>query len=303
MNLTVRQIELFVALMRNPHIGKVAEEHFITQSAVSMSLKQLEDIVGEKLFDRLRNRLVPNENGKQLYEKLSSVLERLTEAETLFSRDRMTGILTVGASSTIADYIMPQVLYEFRERFPEVRIEMASSNSAEVLTGIENGTISLGFIEGDYECPVAHFQKLYTEELTVVTSDRAFAAEREYTMRELTGHRWILREHGSGTRKVMWQKLGSLQNSLNVFLELDHLESIKMVLKNPGTLSCMSPFCFQRELANGELYPVQLKDTRFPRKLYAVTHKQKYVSSLLKAFIDAMTTHLHTMPQLSLTSR
>ena len=293
MNITIRQIELFVSLMRNPHIGKVAEEHFLTQSAVSMSIKQLEDIVGEKLFDRLRNRLVPNENGKKLYEKLNNVLERLAEAETLFSRDQMTGILTVGASSTIADYIMPQVLFDFRERFPDVRVEIESCNSEEVIAGIENGSLSLGFIEGDFESPVAEFQKLYTEELDVVTSSRDFAEAKQYTMKELIQYRWILRERGSGTRKVMWQRLGNLQNVLNVYLELDHLESIKMVLKNPGTLSCMSPFCYQRELAAGELHTVRVKDVKFPRRLYAVTHKQKYMSSLLKVFIEAMSEYLH----------
>lgn len=294
MNITVRQLELFISLMRNPHIGKVAEEHYLTQSAVSMSIKALEDAVGEQLFDRISNRLVPNESGRLLLNRVRPALEQLQEVETIFRQDRMAGVLTVAASSTIADYIMPQVLFDFRTRYPEVQVEMLSRNSEEVIAGIESGSVALGFIEGDYECRVADFRELCTEELVVVSSDKQFASEREYTIEELLGLKWVLREPGSGTRQTMWEHLGPAKKRLNVFLELEHIESIKMVLKNPDTVSCMSPFCFQRELANGELFPVQVQGVRFTRRFYAVTHRQKYKSALLLAFGNHVRQHLET---------
>ncbi len=294
MNITVRQLELFVSLMRHQHIGKVAEEHYITQSAVSMAIKALEDGVGEQLFDRISNRLIPNESGRLLLSRIRPALEQLQEVETIFRQDRMAGVLTVAASSTIADYIMPQVLFDFRSSYPEVQVEMLSRNSAEVIAGIEGGTVALGFIEGDYECRVADFRELCTEELVVVSSDKAFASAREYALEELLDKKWILRESGSGTRQTMWEYLGAAKKRLNVFLELEHIESIKMVLKNPDTLSCMSPFCFQRELANGELFPVQVDGVEFKRRFYAVTHRQKYKSSLLTAFAEHVKRHLET---------
>lgn len=295
MSVTVRQIELFVALMRNPHIGNVADEHFLTQSAVSMAIKQLEETVGAQLFDRISNRLVPNENGRMFFERMEPVLEQFHEAETLFNRDRMAGVLTVGASSTIADYILPQVLFSFRDNFPEVRIEMLSRNSAEVIAGVESGHLALGFIEGDYESPVVNFKELCTEELTIVTSDKKFAGAKEYTMEELLDKRWILRERGSGTRQTMWEHLGKDAQKLQIFLELDHIESIKMIMKNPDTLSCLSPFSFQRELAWGDLHPVQITGQRFTRRYYVVTHKKKYLSTLLKRFIASVEEYLGTI--------
>lgn len=294
MNITVRQLELFVSLMNTPHIGKVAEEHFITQSAVSMAIKALEDGVGEQLFDRISNRLIPNESGRLLLNRIRPALDQLQEVESMFKQDRMAGILTVSASSTIADYIMPQVLFDFRCLYPEVQVEMLSRNSADVIAGVESGTFALGFIEGDYECRVADFRELCTEELVVVSSDKEFASAREYSLEELLGMKWILRESGSGTRQTMWEILGPAKKRLNVFLELEHIESIKMVLKNPGTLSCMSPFCFQRELANGELFPVQVEEVRFKRRFYSVTHRQKYRSTLLLAFADHVRQYMAT---------
>jgi DNA-binding transcriptional LysR family regulator len=294
-NITVRQLELFVSLMRNPHIGKVAEEHFITQSAVSMAIKSLEDSVGEQLFDRISNRLVPNESGRLLLNRIRPALEQLQEVETMFRLNRMAGVLTVAASSTIADYIMPQVLFDFRCLYPEVQVEMLSRNSADVIAGIESGSVALGFIEGDYECRVAEFRELCTEELVVVSSDKDFASAREYSLEELLDMKWVLRESGSGTRQTMWEYLGPAKKRLNLFLELEHIESIKMVLKNPDTLSCMSPFCVQRELANAELFPVQVEGVEFKRRFYSVTHRQKYKSTLLQAFADHVRKHLETM--------
>ncbi len=295
MNITVRQLELFISLMRTPHIGKVAEEHFITQSAVSMALKSLEESVGERLFDRISNRLVPNESGRLLLSRVRPALEQLQEVETIFRQDRMAGVLTIAASSTIADYIMPQVLFDFRLLYPEVRVEMLTRNSAEVIAGIESGTLALGFIEGDYECRVADFRELCTEELVVVSADKEFASAREYMLEEILGMKWVLRESGSGTRQTMWEHLGAAKKHLNVFLELEHIESIKMVLKNPNTLSCMSPFCFRRELASGELFPVQVDGVRFTRRFYTVMHRQKYRSSLLLAFVEHVRRYMDKM--------
>lgn len=294
MNITVRQLELFISLMRSQHIGKVAEEHFITQSAVSMAIKALEDGVGEQLFDRISNRLIPNESGRLLLTRIRPAMEQLQEVETMFRQDRMAGVLTVAASSTIADYIMPQVLFDFRSLYPEVQVEMLSRNSAEVIAGIESGSVALGFIEGDYECRVADFRELCTDELVVVSADKEFASAREYTLEELMDKKWVLRESGSGTRQTMWDYLGPAKKHLNLFLELEHLESIKTVLKNPDTLSCMSPFCFQRELANGELFPVQVDGVRFQRRFFSVMHRQKYRSTLLKAFVHHVRQHLET---------
>jgi DNA-binding transcriptional LysR family regulator len=300
MNITIRQIELFLSLMRNPHIGAVAQEHFLTHSAVSMAIKALEQTVGERLFDRISNRLVPNENGKILMECLEPAFEQIRDVETLFKRDRMAGVLRVGASSTFADYILPQVLYTFKTKYPQSQIEVINFNSEQVVEHVESGEINLGFIEGDYESHSVEFEEIFKEELVVVTADKYMAGLQEYQLSELLDLDWILREQGSGTRQTMWKHLGQSKKDLNIFMELEHMEAIKSVLKNPGTLSCMSPFSFQRELAKGELFPVQLEGIRFKRSLFAVMNRQKYRSNLLNQFVFDVRDHLMQMlPQIA----
>jgi len=295
MNITIRQIELFLALMRNPHIGAVAQEHFLTHSAVSMAIKALEQTVGEQLFDRISNRLVPNENGKILKECLEPAFEQIRDVETLFKRDNMAGVLRVGASSTFADYILPQVLYSFKSKYPQSKVEIANYNSEQVIKHVENGDINIGFIEGEYESRAVEYEEIYQEELVVVTADKYLAGLQVYNLSELLDLDWILREQGSGTRQAMWEHLGQSKKDLNVFMELEHIEAIKSVLKNPGTLSCMSPLCFQRELAKGELFSVQLEEIRFKRSLYAVMNRQKYRSNLLNQFVFDVRERLITM--------
>ena len=194
MNITIRQIELFLSLMRNPHIGAVAQEHFLTHSAVSMAIKALEQTVGEKLFDRISNRLVPNENGKILMECLEPAFEQIRDVETLFKRDRMAGVLRVGASSTFADYILPQVLYKVKTKYPQSQVEVLNYNSEHVIEHVESGEINLGFIEGAYQSSAVEFEEIYNEELVVVTADKYLAGSQEYQLSELLDLDWILRE-------------------------------------------------------------------------------------------------------------
>lgn len=96
--------------------------------------------------------------------------------------------------------------------------------------------------------------------MVIVTSDRAFAGAQSYTIDELLEYRWILCERGSGTRDALLSQASEKGQILNVFMEPDHIESIKDVLKNPGTLSCLSQHSIVQGMPIGLLYPVQVKD-------------------------------------------
>ncbi len=289
MDITIRQVELFLSLVRNGQVKNVAREFHVTESAVSTAIKHFEEVMGVPLFDRAHKKISVNSNGVILADDLVGIVKQLQDAASMFKQDRVAGRLVLGASQTLADYLLPQVLYRFQMCHPLAKLSIWSSNSQEVVRAVERGDVALGFIEGEVQSRMVQPVFVASEELVVVTSDIALARERRYTIDELLQYRWILREPGSGTRSAFFRQLREKGKDLNVYLELPHTESIKHVLRNPGTLSCLSQHCVIHELARGYLYPVQIDGPRFTRNLYLVMHPRQQRTTLMEAVIENVT--------------
>lgn len=284
--MTLKQLEIFLALAQNPHLSNVAKEKGLTQSAVSMAIKSLEENLEEKLFDRINKKLVLNEKGRIFFKKTAPLVKSLNAVGNSFKKNKLIGELTVGVSSSLAAYIMPRVIYEFTEKYKGVKIKLKTGNTREVGTWLEEGLVDLGFVEGEYESADLIKEVFGIDELFVVTGDEKLAQKDEYTMEELFDKRWVLREKGSGTREVFLSHLGKDANKINIFMELDHTEAVKSVLSNADALSCLSQFTIEQELKTKQLFTLKIKGYQFRRMFYTLHHNHKYKSLLLETFID-----------------
>ena len=152
---------------------------------------------------------------------------------------------------------------------------------------IENGYVDLGFVEGNVDSTAIKQEIVGLDELIIITGDKTLAmAQDEYYIDSLLGKQWILREEGSGTREVFLTHLGDLASQLNLFLELGHPESIKIMLIQSGKcLSCLPRISVMKELERGDLYEVKIKNLKFERQFLLIYHKDKYKTSLLSKFI------------------
>ncbi len=286
MHMTLRQLELFLALTKRPHIGEVGKEVGLTQSAVSMSIKSLEEILETRLFDRINKKIVLNENGRHFLERVEHLVLGLKEAESIFRDEHLHGEIRVGVSSSIANYIIPKVFYEFMQSHDGVSFKMETGNTHEVASLIENGRVDMGFIEGEHDSMDVELEVLGKDELYIVTGDASLVRNEPYRMEELLGKRWVLREKGSGTRETFMNHLGDMAKSLNVYMELDHTGAVKSILSNKDTVSCLSRYSVQKELKYGLLFRLPVEDYVFTRSFYSIWHKNKFMSSLLSSFIE-----------------
>ena len=285
MRITLRQMELFLEVAKIGHLTQVAKKFGLSQSAVSMSLKELESILGCKLFERVQKKLVLNEKGRAFYEEIEPIIYRLRDIESEFMSMENKGRLIIGCSTTIADYIMPHIVCEYMQEYPEVKISMKIANTAEIAKMTEDGVIDLGYIEGDVECPYCLVTPMGKDELVVITGDRSLVRKREYFIDNLLDKKWILREEGSGTRSEFMKQLGKFANELNIYLELRHTEAIINVLKEVDeSLSCVSKIAVKKYLERGELFELKIKGFEFGRDFYQIYHKNKYQSELFKKF-------------------
>jgi DNA-binding transcriptional LysR family regulator len=277
-------MEIFIKVSYIGHLTRVASEIGLSQSAISMSIKELESIIGYKLFDRLQKKLILNERGRAFLEEVEPLIKKLNDIERDFQTSLNAGHIVIGASTTIADYLAPQIISEYMDSYKDVKISLRIGNTEEIVHMATSGEIDFGLIEGHIESSFLVQEVVGIDNLTVVTADKQIASKKEYFIDTLLEKKWILREKGSGTRDIFLRKIKKHIPNLNIFLELAHTESIKSALSFDDTISCLSKISVAREIENKELFEVKLKGFEFCREFYLVTHKDKHKSELFKKF-------------------
>jgi len=283
MKLTLRQIEIFLNVVQIGHLTKVAKNMKLSQSAVSMSIKELENILGHPLFDRINKKLILNEMGRAFKNEIAPLFNKISDIEYEFKNSVNKGMIRVGASTTIVDYLMPSIICSYMSNYPDVKITLKEGNTKEIVELIKSGTIDIGFIEGFTDDAEVIKEVIGVDELVVVSADHELM-KKEYYVDELSQKRWVLREEGSGTRDVFLNYIKNDVNNLNIFLELGHTESIKSILLNHKCLTCISKVSVTKELKDEKLYEINIKSFKCKRDLLMIYHKDKYHSELFEKF-------------------
>lgn len=285
MKITLRQMEIFLNVVTSGHLTNVAKAMKVSQSAVSMSIKELENILGRPVFDRINKRLVLNEVGRAFYKEIDPLFKKLSDIEYEFKNSENKGMIRVGASTTIVDYLMPTIICSYMSAYPDVKITLKEGNTKEIANMIKEGTIDIGFVEGFVSGAEVIKEKIGVDELLVITADKKLAQSNTFTIASLAHKRWVLREEGSGTREVFLDYIKETSDDLNIFLELGHTESIKSILMNRECLTCISKISVEKELLEKKLYQISIKDFECKRDFLMIYHKDKYHSSLFEKFV------------------
>ena len=276
MKLTLRQMEIFLNVVNEGHLTNVAKKMGLSQSAISMSIKELENILGRPVFDRINKKLVLNEMGRAFYKEIAPIYKKLNDIEFEFKNSENKGLIRVGASTTIVDYLMPSIICSYMSAYPDVKITLKEGNTKAVAEMIKEGSVDIGFVEGYVQSADIVKEKVGVDELVIVTADKKLAQNKVY-IDELADKRWVLREEGSGTREVFLDYIKERVDHLNIFFELGHTESIKSILQNRECLTCISKISVENELKEGTLYQVPVKRFKCEREFLMIHHKDKYL--------------------------
>ncbi len=282
---TIKELDFFIYLSENTNVSKAAKDFKVTQSAISLAIKSLEEKLGERLFDRVGKKLILNERGRYFKKIIEPHLIALKDAQNIFSKNKMGGELKIIASKTISGYILADPIYRFLIKYPQIKIEKETANSEFIIRKLHEAKSDIGFIENEVEDMDLNCIKIAQDELIVVSSDRELAKKERY-IDTLLDRKWIMREKGSGTRDFFIKKLGKLSLKLNIFLEFSEFEEIKSVLSHKETITCISKHAVKRELKDGELFEVKIKNMDFKRNLYMLYHKNKTKTRLFEEFME-----------------
>jgi len=282
-HITLRQLEVFAEVLKSGSTTQASQRLALSQSAVSAALTDLEGQLGVQLFDRVGKRLVVNEHGRLLYPRALAALEQASEIEQLFRE--ANGAIRVFASSTIGNYILPEVIARYRRDFPELPLELSVGNSQDVITAVADFRVDIGLIEGPCHAAEIIAEPWLEDELVVFAPPSSALLQGEVTLEALAAAPWILRERGSGTREIVDYLLLSHLPQFQLGMELGNSEAIKHAVRHGLGISCLSRRVIAEQLETGTLVEVPLPLPRLVRTLWRIHHRQKHLSSALSRFI------------------
>ena len=289
MNITLRQLEVFVAVARCGSVSHAASELFLSQPAASMALAELEKLLGDKFFDRKGRKLHLNEKGRALLPLSVDTLNRVDEIQTKFSKKSSApaGIFKFGCSTTIGSYVIPPLLDIFIKEFPEIEISMNVQNSGVIIDKILNFDLDMAIIEGTCHNSSIEVTPWRKDRLAVLCSPKhPLAQKTTITEEDIKNAKWILREHGSGSREIFESSLEGKINNLNVVLELGNTEAIKSAVESGMGISCLSIYSIEKSIKHGELIELKTPFLDLSRFYYILVHKKKYKNELLNVCLD-----------------
>ena len=289
--MTLKELNFFYKLCENPQVTQVASELNISQSAISLAIKSLENSLNEQLFDRIGKKLILNEKGKYFKEKTLPSYLALMDASTIFQENKLAGNIKIAASKTISNYIMPNIYYDFLSKYKDVKLDILTINSSSIIDKILKNELDIGLIEVDTQNSSLIKEKLADDELIVVSSDEKYPS---IAFIDAIKKRWILREIGSGTREIFMSKIGETSKELDIFMQLQDFEEIKtIVLNNTNTVTVLSKVIVKKELKQKKLFEIKLKNIEFKREFYLVYHKDKTKNLLFETFIEFIKSRLN----------
>jgi DNA-binding transcriptional LysR family regulator len=292
-----RRLQVFYTVARQLSFTKAAEHLYMTQPAVTFQIKQLEEHFNARLFERSHGRIALTPAGRLVLDYAERILGLSEEMQTRVAEltGATSGPLLLGASTTIAEYILPRILGEFKVAHPQVHVHLTVGNSEMIEGRIADHALDLGLIESPSHLPGLACEVCCEDELVLICAPQhPFAKSAAVTPRQLAGEPYVSRELGSGTREFTDQYLRRCEvppEDLDVVMELGSPEAIKGVVETGMGISIVSRATVARELKLGSLAAVPLAP-RLIRAFSLVHPREKFRSKLLTTFVAFATARM-----------
>jgi DNA-binding transcriptional LysR family regulator len=286
-----RRLQVFHAVAKQLSFTKAAEALFMTQPAVTFQIKQLEEHFNARLFERGHGRIQLTPAGEVVLGYAERILSLSSEMDTRIREmtGGLSGPLLVGASTTIAEFLLPRVLGEFKATHPDVQAKLIVGNTELVETRVAEHAIDVGLIEGPSSSGALTAETCCDDELQVVVApSHALAGRAEIRPAELLQHAYVSRETGSGTREFTDLYFRSAKvdpAALNVIMELGSPEATKGVVETGIGFAIMSRAAVEKDRRLGLLVTVPLVP-RLIRSLSVVYPRERFRSRLVNTFIE-----------------
>jgi len=285
------KLKVFCTVAETKSFSKASELIRLTQPAVSLQIQALEEMYGTRLFNRSGCIITLTRAGEILYKYAKDInsLYMAAEREIGEFTDIVRGDITIGASSTIGNYILPSIISEFRKKSPKVTIHLVTGNTRSVVEYLNASTIDVAIVEGEVKRQKLIVERLIPDEMVLIMAPSHIWGERNsVSIFEVIKEPFIFREEGSGTRQIIEKYLsrhGISPQNIKISFIMGSTESIKGAVEEGLGLSIVSRWAVRKENRFGSLKTATFKEDRFMRDFSLLYQKSKESSYLLDKFI------------------
>jgi DNA-binding transcriptional LysR family regulator len=287
-DLNLNQLKAFYLAARRRSVTRAAEELFVTQPAVSMQIKAIEEYYGVKLFVRTKKRLELTDVGKNLYQYAKKIFELTNQAERLLTRAHEA--LRVGSTKTLVRYVLAEYISRFRASYPGIQILIREGSSEEVAAGVVRGEIDMAIVgRVGYDRSSLEVIPFTRDELTLLAApSHPMAKARSVSIKDLAGENLILREKGSGTRLLVEKVLERTSVVASAFIESGNVDFIKELVRVGGGVTLLPRMGVDPDVNRGDLKIIPLEEGPFALDIDIVLSKDKKLSNADEALLSML---------------
>ncbi len=286
--MTIRHLRIFLSVCKNGfNTTKAAEDLHLSQPAVSLAIKELEDYYGVRLFDRIGRRLSITDAGRRFLDYASHIISLFDDLERSMQNWDSFGLLRIGASITIGSQFLPGYVKAFNTRCPGIDLRVLVTTSDELEEKLLSNELDLALIEG-----VSHEGSLISEEymedsLTVICPpDIGFRQGQVISVEEFKAQKFLLREPGSGTREIFDRTVEQAGFSVTPMWEAMSTTALINAVTSGIGISVIPRRMAVAALRRGDVISISVDGLSFKRKFHIVYHKEKFLTPSAKAFIE-----------------
>lgn len=289
--MNIENLRAFCLVVEEGSISQAARLSFVSQPAVTRQIHQLENVYGTLLFDRTDGKLTLTKAGNRLYPFAKEIVKDFN-----LSKEAIKQIigdyemkLSVGASLTIGEYFLPEVLGSYKKKHPDTKLILNIGNTQTILEKLSNDVIDLALVEGVVENTSFQTQKFADDELILVCPiDHSWKKRTEIDIHEITKEHMIWRESISGTRLIVEASLKEYDvlDKMESYMELGSTQAIKSAVEAGLGISILPRITVAKELKHRELAEVKIRDVQMKRDLWLVQKPQRFRRSNVDTFVD-----------------
>jgi DNA-binding transcriptional LysR family regulator len=272
------RLKVFHTVAKRLNFTKAAQELFITQPAVTKHIHEIESFYKCQLFERNGTKIKLTPAGATLLRHTEELFNtyRNIEFDLAAIRENTKGILRLGASTTVAQYVLPRYLAAFKQKFADVKIELTTGNTEDIENLLTENKIDLGIIEGESKRPKLKYTRFLKDEMVLCTNSKKSVTPKTISLKELQKLPLIFREQGSGSLEVIAAALKERNikiSALNTEMVFDSTESIKAYLLHADSFAFLSVHSILKELERNELKVVDIRDFKIERYFYFISQQ------------------------------
>ncbi len=288
------RLKVFRSVALNLSFTRASQELFISQPAISKHIQELEAEFQVSLFNRMGNKISLTKAGQLLLDRCEDIFDnyKRLDYEMNSLRKKYSGELRIGASTTIAQYLLPTYLAKFITAYPDISTSMLNGNSREIEEALQTGKIDIGLVEGVIRQPQLKYTLFIKDELvSIVHINNKLAKKDEISIDEFQHVPLALRERGSGTLDVIIKELARHNlklSSMNVMIYLGSTESIKLFLEHSDCMGIVSVRSVSEDLLAGKFKVIEINDLKMERQFNFVQKRgdNKGLPALFMRFLN-----------------